>query len=238
MIKIGYDKRAAFDENTGNDIESVARVKKLLKDDIKRACVIPCSNKRNIDLCKLFDFVIFCDINDKIIASFSGSEYSNFSAMRMDIMNILPLSIDIILVMRQAIQMFTKDEIIKIVKSIREKTNAKYILIDTFYYDGKDLAEAPNYFTDTIEVFDINNKIYLKRNTIINIEVEKIILIHRYVYDGKEKYEARVNLINYTRADLTDIFCGAGLGITYVFESERIDKPVHSNRSIFLLKVS
>jgi hypothetical protein len=238
MIKIGYDERAAFDENAGNDIESIARVKKLLKDDIKRACVIPCSNKRNIDLCKLFDFVLFCDINNKIIASFSGSEYSNFSAIQMDIMNMSQLSIDIILIMRQAIQMFNKDEIIKILKSIRERTNAKYILIDTFFYDGKNFEEAPNYFTETIGVFDIINKIHLKRKTIIKIKAEKIILIHRYIYDGKEKYEAKVDLINYTRVDLTDIFNSIGVEIVYIFESERIDKLVHSNRSIFLLKVS
>jgi hypothetical protein len=238
MIKIGYDERASFDENVDNDIELITQVKKLLKDDIKRACVIPCGNKRNIDLCELFNFVVFCDINKKIISSFTEPKYSNFNVIQMDIMNMSPLSIDIILIMRQAIQMFNKDEIIKIFKSIHEKTNTKYILVDTFFYDGKDLSESPNYFTDTTEVFDTINKIYLTRKTTVNINAEKIVLIHKYMHNGKTKYETEINLINYTRANLMDIFHSVGAKTAYIFESERINELAHTNRSIFLLKVS
>lgn len=237
MKKIGYNERVNFQENKNNDVEMVSKIISQLNNREMKACEVPCGNKRNIELCKIFDYIYFGDINKKIISSFNNSKYSNYKALQMDIMALPSLIVDIILIMRQAMQMFNEVEIKKIIDGVRKKTTAKYILIDTFFYDGENLTAAPNYFIDPISVFETDKKIFLLRNTIIKIETNKIKLVHQYKQNGEIKYEAEMALINYKRKRLKEIFCRNGMKIINIFKNENLQKENNSNRSIFLLEV-
>lgn len=177
MKKINYNSRANFVEH----VESNYDFYKFLRQyDVTKICEIPCGNGVNKDICNLFDYVYFYDINQEMVKIFlSKMNFNNCTIAVASIFEIPNEDFDLINIPRHAIQMFTKYEVEKIIESFSKLSKCRKLVFNLFNFSLK----MDEYCKGTIYVDDIKtNKVYCRKTKVFKAKDDQYVIVHDF-YD-------------------------------------------------------
>lgn len=198
---ITYDERARFYyEETYSEIDHYF-IKEIIKRySIKSACDIPCGAGRNLDLlaqnCQHAMFGDF-EINmvNQVKKKIENYNLKNCISFVADINNYcLNEKVDMTIVMRQALQLFSPERMRCIIENLIANTS-NIIVLDTYYF-GENLieGEGPEYLREKVKVFCFNNKTIVRTSSVDMID-DGILVNYTYTME-QDKWQTHFKLYN------------------------------------------
>lgn len=201
MKKINYSERSSFYyQETYSEIDHDFLKKVIQIYSINSVLDIPCAAGRNLGLlAKNCKNAIFCDIEknmiDQVKDRICTNNFENCKCICEDIKNYsLEEKVDMTIVMRQAIQLFSPNVIGKIIENILVNTS-KIVVLDLYNFEKKGVkGQIPEYLNKKFRVFKVNE------NRIIRLtstrKIDEGILVKYYYYMKRKNWSTQYKLYN------------------------------------------
>ncbi len=206
-MKINYNDRAFFVECVDNDVQLVLKIFSDLNLRCYRVCEIPCNKDRNIILTKYCKELKLCDINHHILNETRKrhDNIANLSCQICDITNISEIEADIIISLRQALQMFSLDTMRKMLLSARKNNNLKWMVFDVYDFKSKINRYSPSYLRKACPVTNSLNKEMYIRKSVALVEDNSVILKHYYYLNKDIIYFQEIKMFNHSFKDVESL---------------------------------
>lgn len=192
MKEITYKDRAKFYyDETYSDVDHEFLKNTISRYSIKSILDIPCGAGRNLKmLAKNCDFAVFCDIEknmvDQIQMEIEKNKYNNCQSFCSDILDFkLKNKVDMTIVMRQALQLFSPGKMYRIIDNLLLNTS-KIIILDLYCFsEHNKKGQVPEYLKNTNKEFLFNNNKVI-RTLSLEKKIEGTLVKYNYKLEKEE----------------------------------------------------